>query len=186
MPKFPIVGMSHRFPAQAVMNYLPADTPLYLVREPGNQYDVNAIQVWVKNAAEAFGDNEVIEALHVMCTEQGKETPDFTVPFMLGYIKAQTIDDDNLGADVLAPRLDKMVEDGTIGDAEQVPCILVYGSSGRPALTIVESSDDDELGEIEEPDGGDEELVDDEDDADSLGEADGIGDAEDFTKADHE
>ena len=149
MPKFPLVGMSHRFPANAVLGLLPPESPLYLVREPSNQYDPNAIQVWVENFA-ALTDRESCLAVENDCALQDRPVPDLTLPFMLGYIKAQTIDDDNLGADQLAPRIDALVESGEIESAADIPCALIYGSSGRPAVMIVEPEDDIDTSDVED------------------------------------
>ena len=49
MPKnhYSIVGFKHRGPQfEAAVHALKAGAPLRLVREPTNQYDPNAIQVW--------------------------------------------------------------------------------------------------------------------------------------------
>lgn len=147
--KFPLVGMSHRFPANAVLGLLPPESPLYLVREPSNQYDPNAIQVWVKNFA-ALTDEESVDAVRNDCIAQERECPDLTQPFMLGYIKAQSIDEEVVGADILAPRIDGMVESGEIESASDIPCQLIYGSSGRPAVAIVEPEEDIDTSDVEE------------------------------------
>lgn len=43
--RFPIVGMFHRPPAQAIVNVLSIGTPLFLLAEPENEHDINAIAV---------------------------------------------------------------------------------------------------------------------------------------------
>jgi len=139
--RFPLVGMSHRFPANTVLSLIPPGTALYLVREPENPYDPNAIKVWIKNFAEVT-DPESCNSVANDCVLQDKPVPDLTQPFMLGYIKAQTIDDDHLGADQLGPRIDKMVAEGEIADASEIPVVLTYGSSGRPSVEISESDTD--------------------------------------------
>lgn len=45
---YAIVGMNHRQSEQFVAA-LPAGEPLTLIREPTNQYDPNAIQVWARD-----------------------------------------------------------------------------------------------------------------------------------------
>lgn len=45
MPTYPIVGGRHHPPAVAIMDFMAVGTPLILVAEPTNQYDVNAIMV---------------------------------------------------------------------------------------------------------------------------------------------
>lgn len=47
---FPIVGGFHRPPALVLMNALAIGTPLFLIAEPDNPYDPNAIAVWLLSA----------------------------------------------------------------------------------------------------------------------------------------
>lgn len=176
MTKFPLVGMSHRFPANPVLALLPPETELYLVREPDNQYDPNAIQVWIKNAAEVIGEDGV-EAVKNDCLAQEKPCPDLTEPFQLGYIKAQTIDDEHLGADQLAPRIDAMVAAGEIAGASDIPVQLVYGSTGRPHVTLAA---DNLEGLIDTTDAENEDLVEDDEDDDEYFSAGPI-EGEDYT-----
>lgn len=45
--RYPIVGMFYRPPAQALVDNLPAGTSLYIVAEPDNHADPNAIAVYL-------------------------------------------------------------------------------------------------------------------------------------------
>jgi len=45
--RYALVGMQHRNAEQFVAD-LPPDEPLTLIREPGNRYDPNAVQVWAR------------------------------------------------------------------------------------------------------------------------------------------
>lgn len=45
--RYAIVGMKHRG-AEALVASLPPNEPLTLVREPNNQYDRHAVQVWAR------------------------------------------------------------------------------------------------------------------------------------------
>lgn len=45
----PIVGAYHRPPARILIASLPIGTPLFLLAEPDNQYDPNAIQVFLES-----------------------------------------------------------------------------------------------------------------------------------------
>jgi hypothetical protein len=45
----PIVGAFHHPPAKALIEALPIGTPLTLIAEPDNAFDVNAIMVWLKS-----------------------------------------------------------------------------------------------------------------------------------------
>lgn len=140
MPKFPIVGMAHRKPAPAVMALLPPDTRLYLVREPSNEFDVNAIQVWIEDFAGKFPAS--VEEVADSCRSLEIEMPDLSQPFMLGYIKAASVNEHVLGAEYLAPNIDQMVNAGEIESAADIPCKLVYGESGRPSLEIIVEEDE--------------------------------------------
>lgn len=44
----PIVGAFFRPPAQSLLNSLAVGTPLFLLAEPENPHDVNAIAVWLE------------------------------------------------------------------------------------------------------------------------------------------
>ena len=47
---FPIVGMRFRPPALALVDALAVGTPLMLIAEPENAFDVNAVAVWLNPA----------------------------------------------------------------------------------------------------------------------------------------
>lgn len=154
MTKFPLVGMGHHKPAPTILSLLPADTPLALVRDAGNQYDPNAIQVHIVGFASQFPESvdDIVDA----CTEEGIDCPDLTGSVMLGFIKATNVNEEVLGAETLAPRIDKMLEDGEISDYSEVPVKLVYGTTGRPAVTIETSEDEDEDIDTTDTDEGEE------------------------------
>lgn len=137
--RFPIVGMQHHKPAPTIMSLLPVGTPLYLELEPTNQYDPNAIKVWIEDFS-AHTDSEGIEAVQAACISDEMECPALDQPVFLGYIKAKTLDEEHLGADILAPNIQKMLEAGDITDPKEIPCTLYYGSSGRPSLVITSDS----------------------------------------------
>ena len=46
----PIVGAFYRPPAKALIEILPIGTPLFLIAEPDNPYDPNAIAVFLESA----------------------------------------------------------------------------------------------------------------------------------------
>lgn len=58
---FPIVGMRHRPPAQAIVNALAVGTPLTCMAEPDNAYDPNAIQVLVSTAGIPPASQEALK-----------------------------------------------------------------------------------------------------------------------------
>lgn len=52
---YTIVGMRHRFPeAEAIVRALVPGTEITLIREPDNEHDPNAIQVWVGGRHVAY------------------------------------------------------------------------------------------------------------------------------------
>ena len=44
----PIVGSFYRPPAKILIDALPIGTPLFIMAEPDNQYDPNAVAVWLE------------------------------------------------------------------------------------------------------------------------------------------
>lgn len=51
MQTLPIVGSYFRPPAKIVLDHLPIDCPMFLRAEPSNEYDPNAIAVWLDTSA---------------------------------------------------------------------------------------------------------------------------------------
>jgi hypothetical protein len=49
MSTYPIVGAFYRPPAKAIMDVLPIGTKLTLLAEPDNNFDPNAIAVWLSS-----------------------------------------------------------------------------------------------------------------------------------------
>lgn len=50
MQTIPIVGAYYRPPAKLILDFLPIDCPLILRAEPTNEYDPNAIAVWLETS----------------------------------------------------------------------------------------------------------------------------------------
>lgn len=59
----PIVGAFYRPPAKALIEVLAVGTPLQLIAEPDNQYDPNAIAVWLETANVPAGAETRLEEL---------------------------------------------------------------------------------------------------------------------------
>lgn len=57
----PIVGMYYRPPAKALIAALPIGTRLYLIAEPENQYDKNAIAVYIHSSDIPVGSHATLE-----------------------------------------------------------------------------------------------------------------------------
>lgn len=152
--KFPVVGMQHRFPAPIVLSLIPPGSELYLEREPENPHDSNAIKVMVEDVTELL-DEDSLNEVAAACEAQGVTLPDWAEPFQLGYIKALSINEEVVGAEVLAPRIDRLIESGEIDDASEITVQLVYGESGRPAVQLVDvegSSEDAAIAEASDED----------------------------------
>lgn len=97
----PLVGAYHRPPAKAILACLKTGASLMLIREPENEYDRNAIGVWVASSQipEALYDQlELMASGFGWSKEQILETPQWK----LGFIAAKTGE-----ANQLAPELDK-------------------------------------------------------------------------------
>lgn len=140
--RFPLVGMKFRRPADTIVSLLPPETPLFLRREPTNEHDPNAIQVWVRNLRELIPDS--IEDITDACVDKDGnkfDPPDYDGEIFLGYIKAKTVDDNLRGSDYLAGSIDGMVEAGGIESAEAIPVKLMYGTDGSPQVEIITQPD---------------------------------------------
>lgn len=81
----PIVGAFYRPPAQLVCNLLPIGQPLVLYAEPDNQFDANAVAVWL--LTETLND-ATKEALGEELPSAGLELEQFLAQPMwhLGYV----------------------------------------------------------------------------------------------------
>lgn len=115
-----IRGAGFRPPAKAIINCLRAGAALELVREPTNQYDANAVQVWCKPSAVHEEDREKLElelAGFGVTLEEFDEPPGW----FLGYLGAPW-------AKELAPELDR---EGAVARAT-----LRFSGAGKPEAVI--------------------------------------------------
>lgn len=113
----PIVGAKFRPPAADVLNNLPGDKELILVREPENPHDANAIKVMLEQP-------HVDEVLAVVCEgedERNEVELDDSERLHLGYIPRDK-------AESFAPWIDKM--GGTCAGK------LAFNLEGRPQVTF--------------------------------------------------
>jgi len=113
----PIVGAKFRPPAQGLLDLLAHSTPLILRREPGNEYDINAIMVLVASSAlegaeERFA--KVIEGYGLTIEDLRARSE-----WHLGYIPRGD-------AAQLAPRID--------AGERVVRCALSFSIDGRPSV----------------------------------------------------
>ncbi len=120
-----IVGARFRPPAKGLLDTLPSGTELQARREPGNQYDPNAIQVFVKTS-----HIEPSDAIRVQCENYGKSIEEIkAVPeWHLGYVPKER-------AAELAPLMDSWAIHAIIGElafsAAGVPCIRMEVPDAR-------------------------------------------------------
>lgn len=69
--RYALVGMKHRG-TEALVASLPNDEPLTLIREPGNQYDSNAVQVWARGTMLGYVSSKQNETLARFIDINGK------------------------------------------------------------------------------------------------------------------
>lgn len=72
--RFALVGMKHRG-AEAFVAELPPDEPLTLVREPGNRFDRNAVQVWARGRHVGYISKDQNAALAMFIDSHGHLWP---------------------------------------------------------------------------------------------------------------
>lgn len=71
MSTYPLVGAFYRPPAKALIDVLPIGTPLTLIAEPENQYDPNAVAVWLysRDIPEGAAHDKLSETLPAFGTD---------------------------------------------------------------------------------------------------------------------
>jgi hypothetical protein len=125
----PLVGMHFRPPAKAILSVLPSNCPLYVVPEPDNPYDANALQVFVRSA-------DIPESQHSELSELGNASALFGTSLAeilaqerwhLGYVKATE-------AVHIAPRIAQAFELQTY--IEFMPATLAFDSAGKPLVAM--------------------------------------------------
>jgi hypothetical protein len=83
---YPIVGAHFHRPAKAILAVLPIGTLLDVIPEPDNEYDPNAIAIWVKSdqiPREAAGELDNLSKGYGFNAEEILQPGDM---WMLGYI----------------------------------------------------------------------------------------------------
>lgn len=124
----PLVGAHFRPPAKAILQVLPAGSPLRLIPEPDNPVDGNALAVHV---ATADIPESAREELAGLATPYGFDLPAILAApsWHLGYVKATE-------ASWLTPVVQEAMcnEEGGF-DASDWPAALTFDATGKPALT---------------------------------------------------
>lgn len=143
----PLVGMRWHPPALTIVQGLGMDEPLIIKREPENQFDENAIQVflpegWPKDNLELA--NTAAEEATAQGLEAIAEAISYGAPIFLGYIRA-----------VEAKDWARVMDEGGETSLEAK---LTFSSTGSPQVTIeVEAGGDEaepELSPYDEPEEG--------------------------------
>lgn len=117
-----VVGQRFRPPAPLIYESLGINTPLILVRQPENQYDPNAVQVFIE---KAYIDEETLqEAQNILTVNNPGVDLDllFPDPVMLGYINREA-------AAVMAGTMDAK-------GAEQYDAMLIADVSGKLIVEV--------------------------------------------------
>lgn len=127
----PLVGIHFRPPAKAVLAHLPSGTALRLAREPFNEYDPQAIAVFVATSAIPASQHASLEAA---LAGFGFLLPEVLArsEHQLGYIAAKPpkgMGDGFALASALAPRLDTVPAPGYAAR-------LALDGAGRPFVEI--------------------------------------------------
>jgi hypothetical protein len=91
MPIYPIVGAHYRPPAKALLQSLPAGTPLEVRPEPSNEFDPNAQAIWLKSDAIPPALRHEASALALAAVGYGFSIEDLMrePEWHLGYIPAK-------------------------------------------------------------------------------------------------
>lgn len=92
MTTYEIVGAHYRPPAKALISGLSSGTKLCIHAEPENQFDINAIQVFLKSENILIND---IDNLNVELSTSGKNINDIQDQerWHLGYIRKELAKD---------------------------------------------------------------------------------------------
>lgn len=116
----PIRGFHFHPPAKALVQFIPFQAQLLLRREPENQYDPNAIQVWI--APQAFPES-VEDQLQVDLMGFGMDLAQFReqAHWLLGYIGKEF-------AFQLA---------GPLDNAKRVSATMAFDLVGKPCAQVV-------------------------------------------------
>lgn len=117
-----IRGMFACPPAKLLIKFAPGGAPLTLEREPGNEYDVNAIKVWIEPTAFSEEDLEEGSEFESELAGYGRTLEEFaeTPAFRLGYVGKEW-------AAAIAPLMD--------GVAEPKASFYVRGD-GKPGVIV--------------------------------------------------
>jgi hypothetical protein len=132
----PIVGAYFRAPAKAILQALPADTPLRIQPEPENERDPDAVAVWVATSAIPA---DCHEDLNVWGTGQGFPLEAILEqPFWhLGYIPATSNQKEGpIGAAFRAGLTPALLQRAHDGRPDFYPGVLCFGPDGRPSVRL--------------------------------------------------
>lgn len=118
-----IVGAKFRPPANAIIQVLPAGAELELKPEPGNPYDVNAIQVLVRSSQIPPGQSEEL-AIRAKGYGSSLESILSQEEWHLGYVPREDA----------SSIIDLMNDWLTVNSTDVVPGRLRFSSKGWPQV----------------------------------------------------
>lgn len=121
----PIVGAFYRPPAKVVLQSLAVGTPMFLMAEPENQYDPNAIAVWMNTSDIPQASQDELEGA----------LPQF------GFTLAQVLEMEQIHLGYIPKEMAaKIVASGKLGSA---PYDVTYSTSpsGSPRVRSVDPLD---------------------------------------------
>ena len=129
--RYPIVGTRHHPPANCILKFLAVDTPLFLVAEPTNPHDPNAIGVWIER--DVLPENDAFNFELAGYGTSIVELHELSEVF-LGYIPRE------IAATMASSRMvTKFPKDFT-----RIPATFAIGADGRPR--VIFQVDDDGAG----------------------------------------
>lgn len=117
-----LVGMHFRPPAKAILQCLPKGAALRIVPEPHNEYDANALAVWVDASAIPYSEHDTLNSLAIPF---GYSADDIIAlgEWQLGYIARQE-------AEVLVGAVNEALVRRTLHAS------LAFGGDGKPRVEI--------------------------------------------------
>lgn len=117
-----LVGMHFRPPAKAILQCLPKGAALRIVPEPHNQYDANALAVWVDAEAVPASEHDTLNTLAIPF---GYSADDIIAQgeWQLGYIARQE-------AEILVGAVNEALE------RHALRASLAFSGDGKPRVEL--------------------------------------------------
>jgi hypothetical protein len=121
---FPIVGMFYRPPAKALIDALAVGTPLLLIAEPENNFDPNAVAVWLHS-------KDIPEASYTALEE--------TLP-PFGWTLEKVLEEEEHHLGYIPKEMAAQLKAcGAVKDGEAVEVTFSTSASGAPRVKFAEA-----------------------------------------------